>query len=91
MKIYQDRFLISRFPAFRRRTGEVLSRCIGANFTVRDGKVTVEPVYLPLLKFTKQGGMIAIDVAFTDLFAVIILFPKFPFVSAIRVQGELGD
>jgi len=91
MNIYQGRYKVGRLPTFRIRAGEVLSRLDGVNLFIRDGQIVAEPVYIPFLKFTKHGGILAIDINFSEPFAVILLFPHFPYFSAIRVQGELHD
>jgi hypothetical protein len=90
MKIFLDRVQAKDFGLFRRKKGQFLSRLIGFNITGRD--VHIEPVYLPVLKVSREGGIAILEFSLARPLLMVVLMPVWPFVHIERVSGmQLED
>jgi hypothetical protein len=86
MKIYADRILINEFPSFRRREGQFLRHLVGINLVQSRGKITVEPVYFPVLSIDDRDGFTQITFGITGPLLDIFLFSKWPYINIMRTN-----
>ena len=84
MRLYQDRVLIDTLPAWKKRKGALLNRLVGINFSVSE-RITVEPVYLPLVVVERWGGVATIEINGKGPLLIIFLFGSWPFVHIQKV------
>ena len=88
MRLYQDRILIDQFPYLKKARGRILNRLVGINFSGRE-RVTVEPVYLPLIAVERHGGITTIEINGDRPLLVVFLFGFWPFVHIQKVGEEV--
>ena len=61
MRIYRDLQIEADFPNFKRRKSTLFNRLVGINITIAGG-LAYEPVYLPLIRWTRSGDLLFFDV-----------------------------
>jgi hypothetical protein len=93
MKIYADRIEIADFRDTDFKPGEICRRLYGINIHKQDDSISVEPVYLPLLKAERRSGVVFIEISHKSLRYLIILYGKWPFIhieplTGIELEGE---
>jgi hypothetical protein len=93
MKIYADRIEIADFKETDFKPGELRRRLYGINIHRNQQSLFVEPVYLPLLKIERRGGLAFIEISIKKLRYLVVLYPRFPYVhfeplSGIELEGD---
>ena len=87
MKFYNERVEYGQIRnLFWYRNGNVLERLNGINTHQTKDQFQLQPIYLPLLHFEKNGSFILIDFAWNKPLFTVVLMNSFPFVRVIKTE-----
>lgn len=89
MKLYHELTVIGGFPNILRKAGDGYFLVIdGVNVYVNEGKIVVDPVYVPFFRYQKSAGQIVLDLNFWRTKARRFIFQlRSPFVSTFMLEG----
>ena len=90
MKVFVGKLFHSELPDHKPATlHQTQSKLVGINISNdKDGLVVVEGVYLPALRFEKQGDLVFIDLSDDEPIATLTLMPGPPFVHFNTVKDK---
>lgn len=89
MKVFWERIPVDEVPNRIHRPGELFTRLVGVNVS-SDGK-SVEPLYIPLVRFHQQAGQVMIEVNSNRPLAYITLQWRKPVINVFVFPWKLWD
>lgn len=92
MKLFLDNIPLGDVPGPTRQPGEFFPRLVGFRLS-SDGKCweSIEPVYIPLVRFQRRAGQVLIDINSDRPLVYITLQARRPFISIFRFDWRGSD
>jgi hypothetical protein len=85
MKFYNEKVQYARIPnRFWYRKGNVLDRLVGINTHQSEREFTLQPIYVPVIRFENLNGVLWIDFSWDAPKFSVVLSPRWPFVQLVR-------
>ncbi len=85
MKFYNEKIPYARVPnLFWYRKGNLLDRLVGINTHQSDKEFTLQPIYVPVIRFENLNGMLWIDFCWDNPVFSVVLCARWPYVQFVK-------